>query len=444
MHPSDKPALTSQAENARGLHRVLSLTEVTAGGVGIIIGAGIYVLIGAATATAGPSVWISFILAAVLCAFTGLSYAELASRFPSAAAEYTYTQQVFPRWVAFITGWVMIFGLIIAAATVALGFANYLGLFAPALGGRSGAALLIVAVAALAMRGIKQSARLTLGLSAIQIGGLLFIIAIGIPHIGTQPLLTTSIGQDGGPSISTGVFGAAALVFFAFIGFDEVATLAEETRDPARTVPRALFLALGISTLLYVGVAIAAVSVLGAPALGASPRPLADVVAHVLGDRSAAAVAAIALVSTTNTSLLALTSASRVIFGMARDTALPRVLADVRTHSGAPVPAIVLAALIALGFVMVGDLKLIAGVADFAVYVVFIAVNATVVVLRLRDGTRAVETFRVRGTIAGVPVLPLLGTGAVLLMLTHLEPKVLWIGALLLGAGAVAAVLRQR
>src|SRR4030095_6068573 len=136
-----------------------------------------------------------------------------------------------------------------------------------------------------------------------------------------------------------GVIGASALVFFAFIGFDEVITLAEETRDPTRTVPRALLLALGLSATLYVAVAIAAVSVLGAPALAASPRPLADVMGHVLGDRGATGGAANALGAATTTTLLALTAASRVLYGMARAGALPPALAAIHRRRRAPVRA---------------------------------------------------------------------------------------------------------
>jgi hypothetical protein len=158
-------------------------------------------------------------------------------------------------------------------------------------------------------------------LSAVQVGGLLFVIAIGLPHVGDVDLFS-------GPG-AAGVLSAAALVFFAFIGFDEVITLAEETRDPTRTVPRALLLALGVSTALYVAVAVAAVSVLGAGALAASPRPLADVMAHVLGNKGATVVAAIAILTTTNTTLLALTAASRVAYGMAKAGAIPPALASV-------------------------------------------------------------------------------------------------------------------
>jgi amino acid permease-like protein len=203
----------------------------------------------------------------------------------------------------------MIVGLVVAAAMVSIGFARYVGYFVD-IDARLASLVLLVIVSLVAMVGIKQSARLTVGLSAVQVGALVFVAAIGLPHVGDVDLFS-------GPGLG-GVLAGAALVFFAFIGFDEVITLAEETRDPTRTVPRALLLALGLSMGLYVAVAIAAVSVLGAEALVESPRPLADVMAHVLGDRGATVVAAIAVLTTTNTTLLALTAASRVMYGQER------------------------------------------------------------------------------------------------------------------------------
>src|SRR6185295_12854411 len=185
-----------------------------------------------------------------------------------------------------VVGWTMILGLVVAAATVSIGFARYVRYFFD-VDVRIASLALLVLASAVSMLGIKQSARLTVGLSAVQVGGLVLVAAIGLPHVGDVDLFS---GRGLG-----GVLSAAALVFFAFIGFDEVITLAEETRDPSQTVPRALLLALGLSTALYVAVAIGAVSVLGADALVASPRPLADVMAHVLGDRGATLVAAIAV-----------------------------------------------------------------------------------------------------------------------------------------------------
>jgi len=271
-------------------------------------------------------------------------------------------------------------------------------------------------------------------LSAVQVGGLVLVVAIGLPHVGDVDLFT-------GPGVG-GVLGAAALVFFAFIGFDEVITLAEETRDPTRTVPRALLLALGVSTVLYIAVAVAAVSVLGAGALAASPRPLADVMAHVLGDRGATVVAIIAVMTTTNTTLLALTAASRVVYGMARAGALPRGLASVHPRRGTPVRAIVAVALVAAVFAGVGDFAVIAAVTDFAVYIVFLAVNWTVIVLR-RTRPDAPRPFQVAGAIRGIPVVPGLGLASVALMMTQLEARAIALGMALCAIGLAAGWLTR-
>jgi APA family basic amino acid/polyamine antiporter len=416
------------------LRRVLGPLEVTASGVGIIIGAGIYVLLGAATAEAGNAVWMSFVLAAGLCALTGLSYAELASMFPNAGAEYDYTRRVFRERWAFLVGWTMVVGLMVATAAIAVGFAHYLQFFVDV--PLVGAAMSLVAFdAAVALAGIQRSARLTLALSAIQVAGLLIVIAIGASHVGNHSVVSDATVE--------GVFGGAALVFFAFIGFDEVITLAEETRDPTRVIPRALLAALGISALLYVAVAIAAVSVVGAPALAGSTRPLADVMADVLGSRAEWAVAAIALVTTVNTSLLALTAASRLTYGMADVNALPRPVARVWPRTGAPFVAVLVVAAGAIAFAAGGELTFIASVTDFAVYVVFLAVNAAVVVLR-RRAPEAPRPFRTPGSIRGVPVIPVAGSLAALAMVPQLEPSALAVGGVLLVAGLVAHRLLDR
>lgn len=413
------------------LRRVLGFWQLTASGVGIIVGAGIYVLIGPATQEAGAAVWLSFTLAAVLCALTALSYCELAAMFPSASAEYEFARQAFPRWTAFLVGWSMIAGLTVAAAAVALGFARYLQQFAD-VPTSAGAIIILALVAAIALTGISSSMRLTLVLTAVQVGGLLFVIAIGLPHTGQENLLDSN-GLSG-------VLGGAALVFFAFIGFDEVITLSEETRDPTRTVPRALLAGLAISTVLYALVAIVAVSVLGADALGGSPRPLADVIAHVTHGPAADFVAAIALASTANTSLLSLTAASRLTYGMASSSALPARLGYVSARTGSPVIAVILSALVASGFALTGSVASVASVTDFAVYLVFLAVNAAVIVLRFKMPNQP-RPFRSPLSLGGVPVLPVLGLLATLLMLSQLEREALGVGAVVTAAGVAASLL---
>lgn len=418
-----------------GLARTLGFGQVTASGVGIIIGAGIYVLLGAATAEAGPGVWIAFLVAGALSALTALSYAELASMYPRAGAEYEYTRRVAPEWVAFIIGWVMILALVIAAAAVSLGFASYLRYFFD-VPQRLGAWLLLGFVTAVALTGIEQSSRLTVALSTVQVGGLLAIVAIGVPHLGDESLVA-------GAS-PAGVVTAAALIFFAFVGFDEVITLAEETTNPARTVPRALLAALGISTALYVAVAIAGISVLGPAALAASEQPLADVMGAAIGSRSADVVAAVAMLATTNTTLLAITASSRLQYGMADTTALPAVFGRVSSRS-APWVAILLSAVVAAGFVGLGDLSLVASVTDFSVYLVFIAVNLTVIVLRFWQPNRR-RPFAVRGSVGKIPIAPVLALVAIAVLVPSLEPAALMLGAAVAVIGAVlyAALQRRR
>ena len=423
-------ALATDADKI-GLQRVLGLLEVTASGVGIIIGAGIYVLLGPATAVAGGTVWAAFLLAAILCGLTGLSYAELSSMFPRAGGEYEYARQVAPEPVAFVVGWTMTGGLVIAAAAISLGFARYLQSFVD-LPVRVGAWGLLVVVGLIELVGIRRASWLVVALGAVQVGGLVVVIVSGLGHLGETDLLAGN-GFDG-------IVGGAALVFFAFIGFDEVITLAEETRNPSRTVPKALMLALGLSAALYAMVAVAAVSVLPPDELGRSSRPLADVVTHVLGPSAVRGMAMVAVLNTINTTLLVVTAASRLVFGMADRGSLPGRLRGVNRR-GAPWVAVVVVCCGAAVFVGVGNLTAIAGATDFAVYVVFLAVNVVLIVLRVRrpDVDRP---FKVPGRIGPVPVLPILAIAATLVMIPQLGFESLLLGAGIVVAGGIAASVR--
>jgi amino acid transporter len=263
----------------------------------------------------------------------------------------------------------------------------------------------------------------------------LFVIVIGAPHLGDHALLR-------GASVS-GVVGGAALVFFAFIGFDEVITLSEETRDPVRTVPRGLLLALAISTILYMAVSVASVSVLGAGRLGAAEQPLAAVMATVIGSAGADLVAGIALIATTNTVLLCLTASSRLQYGMSRRGALPPLVARI-SGRGAPWMAIAIAVAGAAFSVVVGDLALVASVTDFAVYLVFVAVNLTVIVLRYRQPRRA-RPFRVPFSAGRLPLPTVAALLMVLILIPSLDLTALALGAalVLVGIGVYLSLARS-
>ena len=263
------------------LRRSLALWQLTASGVGIVIGAGIYVLVGEAAQEAGAGLWLSFAVAAILAGLTALTYCELAGMFPSAGVEFEWTSRAFSPFWGFLAGWMMVITYVVAAAAVALGFAHYLQQFV-AIDERLVAIILLFALTAVVASGIERSIWLSVVLAAVQISGLVLVIVAGAPHIGERSLVE---GATTG-----GVLSGAALVFFAFIGFDDIATLSEETRDAATTVPRALMLTLAISGGLYVLVGLSAVSALAPDVLGTSGRPLAAVIESDWGSRAAGIV----------------------------------------------------------------------------------------------------------------------------------------------------------
>lgn len=416
------------------LRRTLGLWQLTVSGVGIVIGAGVYVLIGEAAADAGSMLWLSFLLAALLAGLTGLSYAELAGLFPRAGAEYEFARQAFNEFTGFVAGWMMIGANIVAAAAVSIGFAQYLRHFVD-VDVSAGAVGLLAALTVVVISGVHRSIWLSVVLVMAQVGGLLLVIGAGAPHVGDHSLVEDA-------SVS-GVLAASALVFFAFIGFDEIVTLSEETRDAARVVPQALLLALGISTLLYVAVGMVAVSAVGAEALSTSERPLALVMEDVLGGRSASVMAGLALAATMNTTLLVLTAASRLIYGMSRGGALPPVFERLGPRGQAPWVAALAGLGVAIPFALSGQIGLVAEVTNFAVYAIFIIVNFAVIRLRSTQPL-AVRSFRIPASIGSVPITAVLGLATIVLMTAYLRPEAWVLGGLMVVSGVGAWFLGGR
>jgi APA family basic amino acid/polyamine antiporter len=419
--PRELPDAGAQLKRDLGLH------HVTASGVAIIIGAGIFVLLAPATKLAGSQVWLSFIVAAFLCMFTALSYAELAALFPKSGGEFEFAKVAFPPWLTFLTFWLNVSSLIIAAATVALGFAGYLQKFVD-VDPRVGAAGLVCLATSMAMIGVKWSGRLVIITALIQSGALLLVIVFGL----TQPS-AQSLTQGHG---TTGILAAAALVFFAYIGFDEVTTLSEETINPTKNIPRALILALAISTVLYVLVSIAAVRLIGADALAVSQQPMADVMGNLWQQKGATLLAVVALFTTFDTTLLAIQSSARVLFGWSRDAADSPTLQKINRR-GIPWLAVLIVAAVALFMTMLGDLTLIAGLTDFAVFLVFIVVNSALIRLRFTHPDLP-RPFKVAGNIGRVPVLAVGGLLMTLVMLPRLSTQTLQLGGVLVGIGLLA------
>ena len=406
------------------LKRELSLWQTTMMGIGIIIGAGIYALLGKAAGMAGNGIWISFIVAAFVAALTGLSYAELSSIFPKAGAEYVYTKKAFGRRLAFLVGWLIIIGGIIASATVALGFAGYFFSL-------SGIPIIPVAIVIILLMsliiflGIKQSASVAIVCTIVEIAGVLLIIFVGLPYFG-------SIDYFEIPS-SAGVLSAAALIFFAFIGFEEISRLSEETKKPTKTIPKALVLSIVITTIIYILVAVSAVSILGWQKLSSSSSPMSDVASAALGSDAFLMLTIIALFSTSNTVLLLLLATSRITYGMAQQRSLPKSFGRVSKKTRTPWVAIIIIGIFSLFFVFFEKIEMVANAANFTIFVTFAVINLSVI--RLRYSNKKKRGFRVPLNIGKFPVLPLLGAAASLIMIAGISLDIIAAGIVIIIIG---------
>lgn len=408
---------------------------MTLGGIGTIVGAGIYVLIGEAAGRAGNAVWLAFAISATLAIFTALSYAELSSMYPHAGAEYAYTEPVAGRRWAFLVGWLVMVTGIAASATVALGFAGYLNALVP-IDPIFAAAGLIIVLSFVLLYGIRETAYIAAAFTLIEVAGLLLIIAAGIPYLGQVDYFVMPFGIRG-------LLSASALVFFAYIGFEQVVKFSEETRSPEKTVPMALILALAVSILLYVLVAVSSVSVLGWEQLATSQAPFVDVAAVVWGGNASFVLNIIALGATLNTVLLMLYASSRVGYGMARERALPTLLSWIHPGRKTPWPAVIISAAGALLFTLAGEVALVAAIANFLIFATFVIINGVVIALRIRDPSHP-RPFRIPGSVRGIPVLPFCGMAASFGLFLQLDLTAILIGLAISVAGAFLSGVTDR
>lgn len=361
-----------------GLKRELGLLEATFAGTGIILGAGIYALIGEAAGIAGSSLWISFLISALVAAFTGLSYAELSSMYPKDSGEAEYGEKAFNKRIGFLLAWLIIFEGVVSSAAVALGFGGYLaGLInsiipIPIV---IGAILCIVLFSFVNFWGIKESSRFNIFSTLIEAGGLILIVILGISYYGKVDYFEMAHGFGG-------VISAAALIFFAFIGFEAIVKLSEETKNAAKIIPKALMYSIAISTLLYVLVAIASVSILGWQTLAASSAPLADVAAAVMGSKAFLILAIIALFSTANTVLMILVTTARILYGIGQKFNKIKFMSIIHNKRRTPYLAVFFCMFVAIIFALIGDIKIVAEVTNFAIFSTFILINGALLSLR--------------------------------------------------------------
>lgn len=416
------------------LERSLSLWEVTLMSIGIILGAGIYVVIGEAAGLTGNSLWISFIIGAVVATFTGLSYAELCSRFPKAGAEYVYVKNSFGKTPAWLVSWLIIAGNIIGGATVALGFSNYFSaLFHTPIIPIAIAVLLLCGI--ILILGIKETASVTILFTIIEAIGLVIIIFIGLQKFGDVDYLQLTNGVKG-------IIEGGVLIFFSYLGFQGITHLAEETKQPEKNIPKAIILSIIITTIIYILVAIAAVSVIPGQDLANEGAPLARIAETAFGQNSFILLSGIALFSTFNTALMMLLSGSRLVYGISNEKALPEIFSKVSKRTLAPWVAVTGIVIAAIFFLFTGDLRSIASLTNFTVFSVFIIINATLIFLRVKKPVK--EGFKVPLSIGKIPVFPVLGIVTSVFMIGNLSVKILLSGILLIIIGLIVHfVLRK-
>lgn len=417
------------------LKRALGFPSLTFYGVGLIIGAGIYSVIGAAAGVAGNALWWSFALAALIALLTGLSYAELASAYPQAGAEYVYVGHAFPRhrWAAFVIGCILTVAVAGTAATVSIAFAGYLQLFVrvPSLPAALG---VLLAGALINILGIKQASWVNIAFTLIEVAGLVLVIivAVGAPRFGEAVRVP----------LSSDILAGAAVIFFVFLGFEEIANLSEEAERPAKDVPRAIFVSLAITTVLYILVAFSVVALTSPPQLAASSFPLATALATV-SPAGARALGVMALFSTANTALLAMIAGSRMLFSMARSGQMPAVLSGVLPNRKTPWIAAIVVFAVAAALAPLGDVKVVGSLASLLSIIAFVSVHISLIVLRYREPRRK-RPFRVPIRIGRFPLLPAFGVVSAVVLAFHFEPFVHLMGTVVIGTSLLAYWLVRR
>lgn len=397
-----------------GLSKSLGLVRLSLYGVGTIIGAGIYSVIGPAAESAGNAVWVSFLVAAVISALTGLSYAELASALPNAGAEHNFLRQAFPKVPAFAFAVGLFIALHGAAtfATVGLTFGNYLKIFVDVEPTWVAVALMMVATL-INISGLKKASTLGAILTVVQVGTLIAFASYAVisRSNASQPLFEPV--EDW-----SGVLTGAAIAFFIYSGYEHMATMSEEAKRPERDIWRAFMVALVVTTAVYFLVIIAVQSLIDARSLQSTEFPLIEA-AKSLGNKFGILIGLAALLATANAVLSASLSGSRLLFGMARTKDLPGVLKSTLGTSQSPWVAASLFLAVATIFALLGEIKFVASLSSLGITFVFASVNVAVIVLRFTKPNLQ-RPFTVP-SIGRIPITAVLGAITALVLSTRYE-----------------------
>ncbi len=445
--------LIRTANEGRTLKKTLRTWDLTMLGIGAIIGTGIFVLTGEAALTAGPALVISFLLSGVACAFAALCYAEFASLVPVSGSVYTYSYATLGEFIAWLIGWDMILEYALATSAVSAGWSGYaqsllkgFGVeiptaFQAAPGAISGvttyfnlpAFLIVIAVTTLLSVGIKESTRVNNIMVVIKVAVVLLFIAVGVSYVrpvNWQPFM---------PFGWKGVVEAAALVFFAYIGFDAVASAAEEARDPRRDLPRGIIYSLLVCTLLYVVVSSVMTGIVEYPQFEGVAHPV-SLALQVAGQDWVAGFIDLGAILGMTTVLIVMTyGQTRIFFAMSRDGLLPKMFSSVHPKFQTPVRSTWLVGIISSlvgGFIPLGQLAELANIGTLSA---FTLVSVAVLVLR-KTQPDLPRVF----SVPGVPYVPLLSILFCLTLMTQLAAMTWYAFLIWIGIGLLVYFLYSR
>lgn len=404
-------------ETHPSLCRNLTFMHVLIMGIGMTIGAGIFVLLGIASGEAGDAVWISFIIAGIAALLTGLSYAELSSIFPKAGAEYEYVSNAFGRRLGLIIGCVIIVACIFAGAMMITSCADYLSsiIDIPPLI----LAILIVPVfLIILLRKVMDTAHFVIMITFAEMGFLVILFFLSIPYGGADTAFEMPFGFSG-------VISASAIVFVAYAGFEGIVKLSEETVDAERVIPRALLASLLCVSLLYSAAAYGAVSIVGWEALSVSSTPVTLAFETALHSNLAnTLVSSVIVLATAIGGIMILFAGSRVLYGMSSAGILHGVFSQLSPGQRVPANAVIFVVILSLPFIILGNLQSLADITNFFFIFSFIIINLSVIALRIKK-PEYVRSFRIPISIGPVPVTSLAGAVVLSGFLSRLPAEII-------------------
>jgi amino acid transporter len=383
-----KENLPNQKITHPQLLRSLSLVEISFYGIGTILGAGIYVLLGEVVNESGMATPTAFLLSALIVSFSAYSYAQMSRHFPCSAGEAVYIMEgLNSRHLSALAGYAISLGGIVSAATIARGFTGYFAFFS-ALPAWTIIILLITVLTVLAAWGVKQSVTMAVITTLLEIAGLLLVLVVGGNELHGRDIPWRDFLPTPSQSLAPVVSGAF-LAFFAFIGFEDMVNMAEEVKTPRRNLPLAIAIALITSTLLYVSVAIIAILTLPLPDLANSNAPLALII-EKNSTIPVELMAAISIVAIINGALIQIIMVSRVLYGMAERSLAPSILKSIHPKTHTPLKATVLTGFIVVGFALWLPISTLAKTTSSLILMVFMLVNLSLLVLNYREKTAGI------------------------------------------------------